>query len=70
MVLDASAIVAILLNEPEQHRFIRLIEAAPVRQLLAASRVEATSVSPNLRTACRNQVRAPALLSTCFAAPS
>jgi ribonuclease VapC len=44
MVLDTSAIVAILLNEPERHRFVRLIEAAPVRQLSAASRVEATLV--------------------------
>ena len=44
MVLDTSAIVAILLDEPERHRFIRLIEAAPVRQLSAASRVEATLV--------------------------
>ncbi len=44
MVLDTSAIVAILLNEPERHRFIRLIEAAPVRRLSAASRVETTFV--------------------------
>lgn len=44
MVLDTSAIVAILLNEPERHRFVRLIEAAPVRQLSAASRVETTLV--------------------------
>ena len=44
MVLDTSAIVAILLNEPERERFIRLIEAAPVRRLSAASRVEATLV--------------------------
>jgi ribonuclease VapC len=44
MVLDTSAIVAILLNEPERHRFTRLIEAAPFRRLSAASRVEATLV--------------------------
>lgn len=44
MVLDTSAVVAILLNEPERHRFIRLIEAAPVRQFSAASRVETTLV--------------------------
>ena len=44
MVLDTSAIVAILLNEPERHHFIRQIEAAPVRRLSAASRVEATLV--------------------------
>ena len=44
MVLDTSAIVAILLDEPERHRFIRLIEAVPVRQLSAASRVAATLV--------------------------
>ena len=44
MVLDTSAIVAILLNEPERARFVQLIEAAPVRRLSAASRVEATLV--------------------------
>jgi ribonuclease VapC len=44
MVLDTSAVVAILLNEPERHRFIRLIATAPVRQLSAASRVETTLV--------------------------
>jgi ribonuclease VapC len=44
MVLDTSAILAVLLNEPERYRFVRLIEAAPVRQLSAASRVEATLV--------------------------
>jgi ribonuclease VapC len=44
MVLDTSAVVAILLDEPERHRFIRLIATAPVRQLSAASRVETTLV--------------------------
>jgi ribonuclease VapC len=44
MVLDTSAIIAILLNEPERHHFIRQIEAAPVRRLSAASRVESTLV--------------------------
>jgi ribonuclease VapC len=44
MVVDTSAIVAILLNEPERHRFIRLIEGTPVRRLSAARRVEATLV--------------------------
>jgi ribonuclease VapC len=44
MVLDTSAIIAILLNEPERERFIGLIEAASVRWLSAASRVEATLV--------------------------
>jgi ribonuclease VapC len=44
MVLDTPAIIAILLNEPERHHFIRQIEAAPVRRLSAASRVESTLV--------------------------
>jgi ribonuclease VapC len=44
MVIDTSAIVAILSNEPERERFIGLIEAAPIRRLSAASRVEATLV--------------------------
>jgi ribonuclease VapC len=44
MVLDTSAIVAILSNELERERFIRLIETAPIRRLSAANRVEATLV--------------------------
>jgi ribonuclease VapC len=44
MVLDTSALVAILLNEPERLRFVRLIEDAAVRRLSAASRVETTFV--------------------------
>ncbi len=44
MVLDTSAIVAILSNEPEREHFIRLIETAPIRRLSAANRVEATLV--------------------------
>jgi ribonuclease VapC len=44
MVLDTSAIVAILSNEPERERFIGLIGAAPIRRLSAANRVEATLV--------------------------
>jgi ribonuclease VapC len=44
MVLDTSAIVAILSNEPEREHFIRLIETAPIRRLSAANRVEASLV--------------------------
>jgi uncharacterized protein with PIN domain len=44
MVLDTSAIVAILSNEPEREHFIGLIGAAPIRRLSAANRVEATLV--------------------------
>jgi ribonuclease VapC len=44
MVLDTSAILAILLSEPERERFIALIETAPTRRLSAANRVEATLV--------------------------
>jgi ribonuclease VapC len=44
MVLDTSAIVAILLDEPEREYFVNLIGATPVRRLSAATRVEATLV--------------------------
>ena len=44
MVIDTSAIVAILGNEPEQARFVRLIAADEVRLLSAVSRVECTCV--------------------------
>jgi ribonuclease VapC len=44
MVLDTSAIVAILSNEPERERFIGLIGSAPIRRLSAANRVEASLV--------------------------
>ena len=44
MVLDTSAIVAILSNEPERERFVGLIGAAAMRRLSAANRVEATLV--------------------------
>jgi ribonuclease VapC len=44
MVLDTSAIVAILLDEPERTAFDRRIEADPTRLVSAASRVEATFV--------------------------
>ena len=44
MVLDTSAIVAILLDEPERGAFDRRIEDDPIRLVSAASRVEATLV--------------------------
>jgi ribonuclease VapC len=44
MVLDTSAIVAILLDEPERSAFDRRIENDPKRLVSAASRVEATLV--------------------------
>lgn len=44
MVLDTSAIAAILFDEPERARFDRLIEADPVRLISAATRVEACLV--------------------------
>ena len=44
MVIDTSAIAAILFDEPERRRFIELIGAASRRLLSAASRVEATLV--------------------------
>jgi ribonuclease VapC len=44
MVIDTSAIVAILEDEPERARFVRLIAADEVRLLSAVSRVECTCV--------------------------
>jgi len=44
MVLDTSAIVAILSNEPEREHFIDLIGATSVLRLSAGNRVEATLV--------------------------
>ncbi|MGH6914873.1 MAG: type II toxin-antitoxin system VapC family toxin, partial [Geminicoccales bacterium] len=44
MVLDTSAIVAVLLDEPERPAFTRWIEEDPRRLVSAASRVEATFV--------------------------
>ncbi len=44
MVIDTSAMVAILFDEPERARFNQLIAAAAVRLMSAATRVEATLV--------------------------
>ncbi len=44
MVIDTSAIVAILQNEPEQDAFIEAIESADIRLVSAASFVEASIV--------------------------
>lgn len=44
MVLDTSAIVAILEDEPERERFVRQVAGAEVRLLSAVSRVECTCV--------------------------
>jgi ribonuclease VapC len=44
MVLDTSALLAILFDEPERDAFTRLIENDPVRLLSAANRVEVTLV--------------------------
>jgi ribonuclease VapC len=44
MVIDTSAIVAVLLDEPERARFGRLITDDPMRLVSAVSRVEATFV--------------------------
>ena len=44
MVIDTSAIVAILQNEPEQDAFIEAIESADIRLLSAASFFEASIV--------------------------
>ena len=44
MVIDASAIVAILQNEPEQDTFIEAIESADICLISAASFIEASIV--------------------------
>lgn len=44
MVIDTSAIVAILQNEPEAAGFVQLIAADDVRLISAVSRVECTCV--------------------------
>jgi ribonuclease VapC len=44
MVIDTSAIVAILFDEPDQLIYDELIEAAPVRLVSAVTRVEASFV--------------------------
>jgi len=44
MVIDTSAIIAILLDEPERAAFDRQIEADPVRLISAVGRVEAGMV--------------------------
>jgi ribonuclease VapC len=40
MVIDTSAVIAILFDEPDQQIFVAAIEAAPVRLVSAVSRVE------------------------------
>jgi ribonuclease VapC len=44
MVIDTSALVAILAGEAERHAFNELIEAAPVRLISAATVLEASLV--------------------------
>ena len=44
MVIDSSALAAILLDEPERHRFDRLIQADRVRLISAATLVEISIV--------------------------
>jgi ribonuclease VapC len=44
MVIDTSAIIAILLDEPERAAFDRHIEVDPVRLVSAVGRVEAGMV--------------------------
>jgi len=44
MVVDTSALVAILLGEPDAERFARALSEAPVRLLSAVTRVELSCV--------------------------
>jgi len=47
MVLDSSAILAIVLDEPERRHFVRLVEADPMRLVSAATLVEVMIVMEN-----------------------
>jgi len=49
MVIDTSALVAILFNEPERHRFNELIEADETRLISAATLLEASLVIESRR---------------------
>jgi uncharacterized protein with PIN domain len=40
MVIDSSALLAILMNEPEARRFVRAIRNAPSRKISAAGFLE------------------------------
>jgi ribonuclease VapC len=51
MVIDTSAIVAILEDEPEGASFVRLVAADAIRLLSAVSRVECTCVIEGRRRA-------------------
>lgn len=44
MVIDTSAVIAILEDEPERPRFVQLIADAPARRMTAANYVEASIV--------------------------
>lgn len=44
MIVDSSALVAILTSEPERDLFLRLMAAAPIRRLSAASLLETSIV--------------------------
>lgn len=49
MIVDTSAIIAILRGEPEARRFAEAIEAAPVRRVAAATYVEVGAVIDGAR---------------------
>lgn len=51
MLIDTSATMAILRDEPERPEFIRLLEAAPVRHMSTATFVETSVVIPGRRGA-------------------
>jgi ribonuclease VapC len=47
MVIDSSAVLAILLAEPEQERFLQAIGAAPVRLISSVNALESSMVIEN-----------------------
>ena len=52
MIVDSSAVIAILKKEPEAERFARAIAASPVRRISAGNLLEVGIVAGN-RTAPR-----------------
>ena len=56
MVIDSSALLAILLDEPEAAEFLRLVKNAPVRRISAASFLETGMVLRRDSTGQRQQL--------------
>jgi ribonuclease VapC len=66
MIVDTSALIAILRDEPEALAFARAIEAAPSRRVSAASYVEAAAVIDTARDAIASRRLDDLLLAAQF----